>query len=137
MDALTGTNKVSCGINRKTPCKDLSEGVKRTKKSGMVHVIGNHHLQHNVVLKKSIQIKADNIRQGRITSNGSVDFAFILQCEKKLKVKLKGLHFDSIGVFDVQCNNNPDIEIDNITVMNISGNTPTIRFKSGSLIIHN
>ena len=27
VDQLTGTNKISCGINRTTPCKDLSGGI--------------------------------------------------------------------------------------------------------------
>ena len=81
VDERIGTNNSLCGINRTTPCKDLSEGVRRTKEDGTIYIIGNHHLTNTVHLRKSIKIIADNTKGGgKLTTIGSDDVAFKLKC---------------------------------------------------------
>ena len=137
VDELTGSNNMSCGSTRKNSCKYLSIGVNRVKESGVVKVIGNQQLRHRIVLVKSIIIAADtykNVQRGRINSNGSVDFAFEMKCNKSLKVELKGLRFNNISVFVASCNDHyPSITIVGVTVEDISRNHPTIALKSGSI----
>ena len=103
VDEVNGTNNISCGSTRRRPCRNLSEGVRRTKQFGIVHVVGDQHLQQTIFLSKSIHIISDNMHEGTITSDGEVDFAFNLKCHEDLKVKLKGLFFWNIGVIEVQC----------------------------------
>ena len=86
VDQRTITIQSSCGKTRAKPCKDLIEGVKRTKNGGTLHIIGNHHIQHTIELSKSISIISENVKQGKITSIvASVDFAFKIRCKEVQK----------------------------------------------------
>ena len=132
MDEVIGTNKVSCGAIRESPCRDLTEGVKKTKEDGILHIIGNYHLQQSVELTESIKIVADNIQQGRITTNESICFAFKISCPKYITVELRDLHFDNVGVFEGE--SEMIVKMDNITVTNGSCDTPTIRYEVGTAV---
>ena len=95
VDALTCINNDTCG-DTTTPCKDLSAGVEISKEFGSV--IGDQHLRSTIVLSKSINITSDDLYQGRILSNGSLDFAFALLCADPT-VTLNGVSFVNIGIF--------------------------------------
>ena len=137
VNARTGTNDPFCGSTQATPCKDLKEGVERTKEYGTLHVVGNHHLQQTIFLSKSINLTSNSIQRGKIISNGSIDCAFKLNSKN---FKVTGLHFEGIPVLIAYGSSN--IEIEGITAKNIHGGKPTIfchnsRFRDASLIIKN
>ena len=145
VNELTGTNEALCGTTWTTPCKDLSEGISRTKEYGIVYIMGNQHLLHTIVLKKSINIRSD-IGKEKGKLSGSNNVVFQLRCG--IKVMLKELYFINIGVIDAHhCKHNkPHVVMDGITVMNTTGQQRIIRvgkdersygIKSGSLIVRN
>ena len=128
MDESSETNISPCGRTPTTACKDLNEGVEKTAWSGTVLIIGNYHIQRTIILSRSILITTDNIQKAKITSIGTIDFAFELICGREFTVELKGLRLENIGVLDVQCEfNKPSIELDGITVTNITGDKRTIQ----------
>ena len=120
MDELRGTNSPSCGFNRTTPCKSLNEGLKKAHKFGTVYVIGQHSLQHTIMLIKSVIIKSDFLQTGIITSNAHIIFAFIVGCEAK-RLELEGLHFENIETVYLHKRCDLHIIMRGITVNNTSG----------------
>ena len=134
VDQRNGTNEMLCGKNRKNPCKDLVEGVRRSKVGGTVYVVGSHHLQQSVILSKSITTVTDNIEQGRITSDGSIDFAFTIESSEDIDVTWESLHFDTIGLFKLKDNDiKQNIFIDNVVVRNVSTRKPTVVVEYSSI----
>ena len=142
VDELTGSNHTTCGINRTTACKDLSEGVRKTKEFGAVYIIGNHHLHNFVVLNRSITIMSENTEEDWQLTMGSHNVAFKLKCG--IEVGLKQLYFVNMSVIDAHhcINNKPDVLLDRITVVNTIGGQRIVRIgrkhggdTSGSLII--
>ena len=145
VDELTWTTNNLCGASRTTSCKDLSVGIRRTKEKGAVYAIGYQLLRNTVMLDKSINIVSDDMQQGMISSVRSIDFAFQLRCKKGIVVKVRGLHFYNTVIIHLEsCKDKPDIEIDGITLRNVTRSGLTVQIgilkqsdelKTGSFVV--
>ena len=126
MDEIKGTNSTLCGFNRTTPCKSISEGLRKAKEFGAVFVVGKHHLEQTILVNKSIKIISDDIQQSVITTDKSHNVALILKCNNKLNLTLQGICFENIGVLVSHCDDS-HISMNGILVKHATGATIFLR----------